>query len=448
MPVFDFTGRPPREALEALRARLPGGRLSFDWRDVWQDEHLSSFVVAKMMSADLLRDVHGALERALEEGWTRERFAKELRPMLAGAGWWGRRTMTDPLTGESREVQLGSARRVDIIFDANIRQSHAAGRWQRIQAAKEALPYLVYTIVDDERTRDEHAAWGGRGAARIVLPVDHPFWLTHYPPNGWRCRCTVLQVDGEWLAAHGLEVSTGEELEAAGWGRTRPWLNRRTGEVIEVPANIDPGWAHNPGAARRAMLAPPPVAEPVRDNIIGGRWPRALPPAPQPRPFPDGVARRPGLTDPDAVFDAFRRQLGVEEGGVFIDRAQIPLVVERGLFQARAPGGRVLGAKAAKFERGEWAQLLAATVRDPDEIWVAAQRMPGGDVRLARHYVAAWNDPEGRRFWFTAVFVEGAGWWHGVTAYPPGKPGRPGQQARLTDRNFRNGTLVWSRGRS
>ncbi|EHN77122.1 SPP1 gp7, partial [Streptomyces coelicoflavus ZG0656] len=163
-----------------------------------------------------------------------------------------------PVTGVAAEAQLGSPRRLRTIYDVNMRMAHAAGRWQRIEAAKATLPYLVYTAVLDGVTRPQHAAWGGRGGVRIILPVDHPFWRTHYPPNGWHCRCTVLQMSAAMIQARGWSVTTEEELQATDWTKTRPWLNGRTGRTEVVPIGIDPGFAYNVGQARRAALTPPP----------------------------------------------------------------------------------------------------------------------------------------------------------------------------------------------
>lgn len=442
MAVATFSGRPPADAVAYLRDKMPGGRLSFDWRDVWQEEHLTSFVVAKMDSQALLTDVHAALTRAITEGWTRDRFITELRPTLEKAGWWGRQEKTDPVTGLAREVQLGSPRRLKTIYDTNMRMAQASGRWERFQAAKAGMPYLVYTAVLDERTRPLHARWGGRGGVRIVLPIDHPFWLTHYPPNGWRCRCIVIAANDAMLKARGWTVTSEEELEALDWKKTKPWLNRRTGRMMTVPAGIDPGFAYNVGMGRRAALAPPPISEPQRDIVQGERYPRTLPATRKPRPYPAGVAKTPDLSG-DAVFNAFVQTLGTPAGGVFFDKVQTPLSIEPTLFQTRDAAGAVVASKADKAGRGAYAQVFAATLKDPDEIWMSAQLQANGQVRLVRSYVAAWDDPDGERYWMTVVFSERDGWWWGTTAFAPNPP-RP-KAERYTSKNGRIGTLVYRR---
>jgi uncharacterized protein with gpF-like domain len=68
-----------------------------------------------------------------------------------------------------------------------------AGEWMRIEANKEILPLLQYETVGDRRVRPEHAALDN-----IIRPVGDKFWDTLYPPNGWNCRCMVLQLsEGE-----------------------------------------------------------------------------------------------------------------------------------------------------------------------------------------------------------------------------------------------------------
>ncbi len=150
--------------------------------------------------------------------------------------------MTDPLTGKTRIVQLGSAHRLRIIFDTNIRMAYARGRWERIERLREAMPWLRYVAVQDARTRPDHLAWHG-----TVLPVDHPFWKTHYPPNGWKCRCIVQQLGDDDLERYGYKVSGGPP---SGSERTRSWTDRRTGRIHRVPIGIDPGFQHNVGLAR------------------------------------------------------------------------------------------------------------------------------------------------------------------------------------------------------
>lgn len=442
MAVVAFSGKPPAAAVAYLQDKMPGGRLSFDWRDVWQEEHLTSFVVAKMASGDLLADVHGSLVKAISEGWTRERFVQELRPMLQKAGWWGRKEQLDPTTGELREVQLGSPRRLRTIYDVNMRMANATGRWQRFEEAKAGMPYLVYTAVLDEVTRDQHARWGGRGGVRIILPIDHPFWRTHFPPNGWHCRCTVIAANDAMLKARGWTVTTDAELDALDWTKTKPWLNRRTGAMMTVPVGIDPGFAYNVGMGRRAALTPPPTPEPQREIVQGDRYPRRLPATRAPRAYPAGVAKRPDL-DGEGVFDAFSKVLGVPDGGVFFDKAQTPLAVGRSLFEQRNAAGVVIGDKGDKAGRAAYAEVFAATLKDPDEIWMSVQLQANGQPRLVRYYVGAWDDPDGERYWMTVAFSERDGWWWGTTAFAPNGPRAKAE--RYTSKNGRVGTLVYRR---
>lgn len=49
--------------------------------------------------------------------------------------------------------------------------------------------YLQYRTADDSKVRAEHAALHG-----TTLPVDDPFWDKYFPPLGWNCRCTAVQV--------------------------------------------------------------------------------------------------------------------------------------------------------------------------------------------------------------------------------------------------------------
>lgn len=232
----------PAKALAFFRGK--GYATSFAWQDVWQREHTAAFTVAKMMQVDLLRDMRAAVDKALAEGQTFQMFRDGIEGRLMEAGWWGKADMEDPKTGEVKTVQLGSPRRLRTIFRTNLKQAYSAGHWAEIQATKEAGPYLMYDAVQDDATRDEHAAWDG-----TVLPVDDPWWLTHMPPNGYNCRCGVIQLGAAQAEEAGFKVS-----EKAPPIKTREWTNPRTGAIERVPEGIDPGFDYNAGAERQALL--------------------------------------------------------------------------------------------------------------------------------------------------------------------------------------------------
>lgn len=231
----------PKDALDWFRDK--GYKVGFDHRDVWQEEHAAAFTVAKAMRLDILEGIRAAMDKALAEGQSFGQFRRELQPLLERMGWWGRQELFDPLEGAEREVQLGSPRRLKTIYNTNLRTARAAGQWQRIQRAKATHPYLLYQLGPSREHRVEHMSWAGR-----LLPVDHPWWQTHFPPNGWGCKCHVRAVskrEAERLRAQGAvsEVAPDEGEQE--------YVNQRTGEVLQVPKGIEPGWAYNPGSAGR-----------------------------------------------------------------------------------------------------------------------------------------------------------------------------------------------------
>lgn len=293
---------PPAEAIAYFRNR--GLATGFAWEDVWQEEHARAFTVAKAMQREVLEDIRAALDDALAEGRTLAQFREELTPVLQARGWWGRQEMEDPLTGVTAEVQLGSPRRLRTIFETNMRSAYQAGRWERIQRVKAAMPFLRYVATMDGRTRPEHRAWHG-----VVLPVDDPWWDTHYPPCGFRCRCTVTQMNGRTMERRGFEVT-----EAPPRFPPRTYTNRRTGEVTTIEGGISPGFNFNVGKA-------------YLDGVT-------------PRPLPDGGEALEGAASQDVreeFIDGFLRAFEARETGrVWLDPEGYPVVIGPAMFRDAA----------------------------------------------------------------------------------------------------------------
>ena len=240
-PGFRFPGPVPQEALDYFREKRI--RPGFDFRDVWGREHASAFTVAKAVQLDVLEDIRQALRRHLEEGLTFESFRKELTPVLQKKGWWGRKEVVDPRTGDTVEAQLGSPRRLKTVFRSNMRAARAAGQWARIRRTKAALPFLLYRLGPSREHREDHVAWSG-----TLLPADDPWWRDHFTPNGWGCRCWVRQVSR--VEAQRLGGQTPRPPRDM-----REWTNPRTGDTVRVDRGLDPAWASNPGLDRERALA-------------------------------------------------------------------------------------------------------------------------------------------------------------------------------------------------
>jgi len=206
------------------KLNLPSER----WDDIKSAAHDRAFIVAGAQKADLLNDLRLAVEKSIR-GDSIGEFRKDFAAAVQKSGWMG-------WTGQGTKV--GEAWRTRVIYQTNMATSYAAGRWKQLHDPEllQVRPFWRYIHSDSVLSpRPLHKAWGD---ARLTLRHDHPFWTTHFPPNGWGCHCSVQAVRGP------------KEGDATappdGWDAIDP--------KTDAPAGIDKGWAYAPGAHVNASL--------------------------------------------------------------------------------------------------------------------------------------------------------------------------------------------------
>lgn len=407
MPVVDGRRVDFEEAIAFFRQKL---RLPTEtWTDLWQGQHARAFVVAGARQASLIEDFQTAVMRGLEEGTTLAAFREDFDRTVARHGW---------------SYRGGRNWRSRVIFETNMRTAYAAGRWQQIQRVKGARPYLRYVAVLDARTRLEHRAWHG-----TLLHADDPWWRTHYPPNGWGCRCIVQQLSADDLEAFGYEVS--DQAPPVNWQHRT--VNMPEGPAsLRVPRGIDTGWSYNVGEAGfgrgadliaqerhgawRALLAPggSRPAKPGRLTAVAAVARRG-------RPAAQG--------DEDALRGKLRDAIGGDEA-VFEDPAGVRVAVNQSIVD------HMLADPGRRDGREAYFPLIPELLARPQEIWVGFDESEvSGRVRARRRYVRLVRQGGGRVLGLVAD-VDG-GRWAGLTFFRGGLTGL---------RNLRTGLRVYREG--
>lgn len=210
------------EAIEYLRNLL--GITSEQWREIWAETKAVSDLVAKETLFAMQRDMMRAVLTAIEDGTTIEEFRTSYREILAAAGWGDR-----PNQGWHSQL----------IFRMHTQAAYAAGRWRQAEEAEARNPtrqiFLRYVTVGDGRVRPNHAAWQG-----VILPLRHPWWLTHYPPCGFNCRCHAMVLTERSLARYGWSVTADNDPRLAlpvdqGWDQNVGLVGARVRQLEQVP---------------------------------------------------------------------------------------------------------------------------------------------------------------------------------------------------------------------
>lgn len=237
-PVSIGFGLPFQEQIDFFRAKLnlPTER----WDDIKKQANDRAFIVAGAAYADLLQDLREAIDKAITEGKGIAEFRKDFKRIVKMHGWHG-------WTGEG--TKAGEAWRTRTIYTTNLNTSYAAGRYKQLTDPEylKLRPNWIYIHNDSVvHPRPHHLSWHG-----TVLPHDHPFWQSHFAPNGWGCKCRIAPArDGQKVTA-----------PPQGWDKIDP----KTGEFV----GIDKGFGYAFGASVDV-----PMREFVQQKLI--QYPAAI----------------------------------------------------------------------------------------------------------------------------------------------------------------------------
>jgi SPP1 gp7 family putative phage head morphogenesis protein len=148
--------------------------------------------IAGLASLDQIKAIIDLVRGVLDSGGTFADFQKKVK------------------AGEL-SVTLSKAR-LDNIFRTNLQAAYARGRYEQQNRVSFARPYWMYDAINDSRVRHSHAAMDG-----TILHHSHPWWKTHYPPNGYRCRCTVISLTEAQARKRGISGAPPQADPDEGW---------------------------------------------------------------------------------------------------------------------------------------------------------------------------------------------------------------------------------------
>lgn len=208
-----------REQVEFFEAKH--NVLVDDWLDIPLEEHDAVFALPGVRDMEVLQRVRDAMALVIGDGDTLRQFTRSIRDIADAISYWRREDFED------------WARRV---YEHHLRQSYNAGRLVQLQRLSRVRPYWRYKACDYvSRHQRHHSQWDD-----LVLDHSDPWWKTHFPANGWACKCYIEGISERDLKAIGKRGA--DKAPAV------EWIDADVGgRVVRTPLGIDPGFAYAPG---------------------------------------------------------------------------------------------------------------------------------------------------------------------------------------------------------
>lgn len=389
----------PEAALKYWSDKVPVTRKEFD--RLHGQARAKAFTVSGLSKLDQVTAVQQALDKMLENGGTLSDFKKEFPEIIKAQGWTDKK-----------------AYRVDNIFRTNLQCAYMAGRYEQMKKTTRLRPYWQYIAVEDKRTRPSHTALDGK-----VYPAEHEFWDKYYPPNGFRCRCSVMSLSERQLKKRGLKV----ENEFPG----PTMVTLPDGSEINVNPLPDKGWTRNVGKDWLSGLEPAEVSGKVKDLsgealCSSGQFAKgdSCKPALEEidkkhlRPFDDKDLLPSGLSN-DAYLKEFLSEFGLKDldgsKEIKIPGVNMPVVINRNLFVVNKKTGT--GLKIKKMGRERYLKLLARTIKEPFEVWMVPVEV-SGKKRTSIRLIRIFKSEDGHIGGYAAFDLINGREWQGVTTFP------------------------------
>lgn len=164
-----------------------------------------AFWIAGVTQADVIRDVHESLKKALADGVPFEQWKAEIGPKLSKA-WLG--------------SGINEAARTETIFRNWAQASYARARWDQMHepSVLRFRPYLMFDGVEDSRQSPICQACNG-----TLLPAGHPWFDSHRPPLHHRCRSGIRSLRKEQAEARGITKTPTDIGPQEGFGDGGEW---------------------------------------------------------------------------------------------------------------------------------------------------------------------------------------------------------------------------------
>ena len=186
----EYLNQPFQEAIDYFKDKVPFPTQR--GQKVPEGFHDHAFTVTGLTKGSLLEDTKWLIERAMEDGQGLDDFTRQFNRLIGRKGW-----------------QPGD-RRIQTIFDTNIRRSYSAGRREQMldPDIADRRPGRMWIHRTPEKEEGGTPRPHHKALHRKVFRNTETFWDKAFAPCGFGCRCTVMTLSEKQMERMGVTYET------------------------------------------------------------------------------------------------------------------------------------------------------------------------------------------------------------------------------------------------